>query len=112
MGFLIGPRVLRMFQDSKQTTALIHAQKFVEAYTEWTLNNDEDCPDSLNELTRLMNSKEMKDPWGREFVMACGEEAPEGVPFGVISTGPDRKKGTVDDIKSWESKKKKARAEE
>jgi prepilin-type N-terminal cleavage/methylation domain-containing protein len=107
MGFLVGPRVYRMFKSSKSETARLRAQQFVEAHTEWALNNDgEDCPGSLSDLGKYMNSKETEDPWGQEFVMVCGEDAPEGVSFGVVSLGEDKKRETKDDIKSWESKKK------
>lgn len=107
MGFLIGPRVLRMFGESKVTEAHMRGSQFVEAYTEWSMNNNAACPDGLNDLVDLMNSKELEDPWGSEYIMVCGDEAPDGVPFGVISKGEDGKKGTSDDIKSWESPKKK-----
>ena len=63
-------------------TALIHAQRFVEAYTEWTLNNEADCPTDLRELTRLMNSEQLDDPWGQNFVMVCRDNAPGNIPFG------------------------------
>jgi hypothetical protein len=52
-----------------------------------------------------MNKKDVKDPWGSEFQMKCGDGAPEGAEFGVLSLGPDKKEGTDDDIKSWEKLK-------
>jgi len=112
MGFLVGPKVIRMFSSSQEQTALLRAQQFVEAHTEWSLNSDESCPSSLEDLVKYMNSKELKDPWGQPYAMVCGEEAPEGIPFGVTSNGPDKKQGTQDDIKSWEGKKKKSAKDE
>jgi prepilin-type N-terminal cleavage/methylation domain-containing protein len=106
MGFLVGPRVIRMFGESKEKTAMLRAQQFVEAHTEWSMNNDDSCPSSLDDLVKYTNSKETKDPWGQEYVLVCGEGAPEGVQFGVLSKGEDRKEGTADDVKSWEMKKK------
>ena len=107
MGFLVGPRVLRMFGESKVTSAQVHAGLFVQAHQEWSLNSDDDCPGNLDDLIKYMNSKDLKDPWGQTYEMVCGDDAPEGISFGVISKGPDKKKGTKDDIKSWESRKKK-----
>lgn len=112
MGFLVGPKVIRMFSSSQEQTALVRAQQFVEAHTEWSLNSDEACPSSLEDLVKYMNSKELKDPWGQPYVMVCGEEAPEGIPFGVKSNGPDKKAETQDDIKSWEGRKKKSAKDE
>jgi len=111
MGFLVGPRVIRMFSDSKSKTAMLRAQQFVEAHTEWSMNSDDTCPSSLDDLLKYMNSKELKDPWGSPYVMVCGEEAPENVPFGVMSKGEDKKDGTEDDVKSWEQKKEKKEKE-
>ncbi len=112
MGFLVGPRVFRMFSESKVKTAQLRASQFVQAHTEWSMNNsDQDCPSSLSDLTKYMDSKETEDSWGKEWVIVCGEEAPEGVSFGVVSMGPDKKRGTDDDINSWEIKKKKAKKE-
>lgn len=109
MGFLVGPKVIRMFSDSQEKTALLRSQQFVEAHTEWSLNNDDPCPSSLEDLVKYMNSKDLKDSWGSEFVMVCGEDAPEGVPFGVMSLGKDKKAETKDDIKSWEGKKRQSK---
>ena len=108
MGILIGPRVLQMFKDAKKETAGIMAVQFAfQGYTQWSMNNDEECPSSLKELTRYMNKKDTKDPWDGEFVMLCGDQAPEAANgFGVLSKGPDGKQGSPDDIKSWERKKK------
>jgi hypothetical protein len=70
-----------------------------EAYIEWeSAHPDRPCPPSLSALTEFMNSKDIRDPWGRNYVMACGEH---GLGLFVVSPGPDGKLGTVDDIRSW-----------
>jgi general secretion pathway protein G len=105
MGFLVGPKVLNMFQESKVDTArLVVKQIADEAYTHWAMNNQKQCPDSLADLKKYMNKKDTKDPWGNELIMLCGENAPEGstTGFAVLSVGKDGKKDTDDDIKSWE----------
>ena len=105
MGFLVGPKVLSMFQDSKKDTAkLIVDQIANEAYGLWARNSQKSCPGDLGELKKYMNKKDTKDPWGNELIMLCGENAPEGAPLGfaVLSKGEDGKQGTDDDIKSWE----------
>ena len=105
MGFLVGPRVLGMFQDSKKdTTRMIVLKIANEAYTQWTLATNQQCPSSLKDLDKYRNSKDTKDGWGNELIMFCGENAPEGATngFAVMSKGPDGKQDTEDDIKSWE----------
>ena len=106
MGFLVGPRVLNMFQDSKQQTTDLVVKKLAnEAYAGWALANpSKQCPDSLKDLAKHSNKKDTKDGWGNELIMLCGENAPEGATtgFAVLSKGKDGKQGTADDIKSWE----------
>ncbi len=105
MGFLVGPKVLGMFQSSKvDTTRLIVASIANDAYTHWTMKSGKQCPGSLSDLKEFMNKKDTKDGWGNELIMLCGESAPEGstTGFAVLSKGPDGKQGTEDDIKSWE----------
>jgi prepilin-type N-terminal cleavage/methylation domain-containing protein len=101
MGFLVGPRVLNSFREARIRTANMMAQDYVSAYTQWVMNNDDTCPNSLEELRRYRNRKDDRDPWGSTFEMRCGDNAPEGVEFGVLSPGPDKKTGTDDDIRSW-----------
>ena len=109
MGFLFGPRIMEMFGEAKEETAGLMVNKYAnEAYSRWSLDNKgKSCPESLNELAKYTNNEDTKDPWDNELIMLCGESAPEGVPFGVQSRGPDGKQDTSDDIKSWERNKKK-----
>lgn len=105
MGFLVGPKVLGMFQDSKvDTTKMIVSKIANEAYTHWTMKTGKQCPDSLKDLEKYRNKKDTKDGWGNELIMLCGSNAPAGATtgFAVLSMGPDGKQGTEDDIKSWE----------
>ncbi len=105
MGFLVGPKVLGMFQSSKvDTTRMAVKQITFDAYTQWSLSNPaKQCPSSLKDLEKYRNSKSTKDGWGNEFVMFCGDNTPAGDgKFAILSMGPDGKQGTEDDVKSWE----------
>lgn len=104
MGFLVGPRVMRMFQESKvDTTTMLVKQIANQAYPEWTMATSEQCPSSLKDLEKYRNSKSTKDGWGNELIMLCGDNAPEGaMGIAILSKGPDGKQGSEDDIKSWE----------
>ena len=108
MGFLVGPRVMEQFREGEtQVGRMMVKQVADQAYPQWSLNHPgEQCPKSLSELQKYMNNpkKEIKDPWGSELVMMCGDQAPDDVSsgFAVLSPGKDRKQGTEDDIKSWE----------
>ena len=64
---------------------------------------------SINEIVKYMNNKDdAKDPWGNDFMMLCGAQAPPAAEgFGILSKGKDGKQGTDDDVKSWEKPTKK-----
>lgn len=105
MGFLVGPAVLRQFASSKvDTTRMAVKQIAFSAYGEWSQANiSKQCPDSLEDLKKYLNSKSTKDGWGNELVMFCGSNSPTGDgQFSILSKGADGKQGTDDDIKSWE----------
>lgn len=104
MGVLVGPRLYSMFSEGQEKIAKTEVQKFTtEAYIRWQMKSPgKGCPDSLNELATLLDKKEAKDPWGRDYVMLCGDNAPQGKGFAVMSVGADGQEGTEDDVKSWE----------
>ena len=106
MGLIVGPRVMKMFAESKEDIARIAAHKFAdEAFPQWSRSHpDKGCPDKIEDLTEYMNSNNKNDPWGTEWKLLCPPNLPAGVRTGIaiISAGPDKKEGTSDDIKSWE----------
>lgn len=105
MGLVVGPRVMKMFGESKSDIARLTVKKFAdEAYPQWsTRHPDKSCPDKLEDLNEYMNSKDIKDPWGGLYKMMCGQSLPAGAKgIAVMSAGEDGKEGTSDDIKSWE----------
>jgi general secretion pathway protein G len=105
MGLVVGPRVMRMFSKSKEDIAGLTVKKYAyEAFGEWSqAHPDKACPDKLEDLSQYMDSKDVKDPWGAPYKMFCGQNLPAGAKGGlaVMSSGPDGKDGTEDDIKSW-----------
>jgi general secretion pathway protein G len=108
MGLVVGPRVMKMFGESKGETTKIKVRKFAhEAYPSWAAaHQDKQCPDKLADLNEYANdqSKEaVNDAWGHPLKMTCGPTNPPGVKgLGVMSLGEDGQENTADDIKSWE----------
>ena len=105
MGFLVGPRVYKSFQESRGEVAKNIVRKLAnEAYPQWVMkpSNSGKCP-TVTDLAEYMNSKDVKDPWGQEYIVKCGGDLPPGASgIAVMSLGDDQKEGTGDDIKSWE----------
>jgi len=105
MGLVVGPRVMRMFSKSKDDIAGLTVKKYAyEAFGEWSqAHPDKACPDKLEDLSQYMDSKDIKDPWGNPYKMFCGQNLPAGAKGGlaVMSSGPDGKDGTEDDVKRW-----------
>jgi hypothetical protein len=68
----------------------------------WNEQHPGACPGSLAEMVGGDTEPKVHvDPWGRPFVLKCGETAPEGHPIGVLSLGPDGQEGTDDDLRTW-----------
>jgi prepilin-type N-terminal cleavage/methylation domain-containing protein len=105
MGLVVGPRVMKMFGESKVDIARATVRKYAfEAFPSWAAANpSKACPDDLSSLNEYMNNKDNKDPWGQPYKMMCGQNLPPGAKgIAVMSNGEDQKEGTADDIKSWE----------
>ena len=107
MGLLVGPRVLKMFSESKVKTTRIKLTQYAnEAFPQWSASHpDKACPDKITDLNEYMNSSDANDSWGRPIKMLCGQSLPPGARgIAVASAGEDGKDGTEDDIKSWDMK--------
>jgi general secretion pathway protein G len=107
MGVLIGPKVVRSFNEAKLKTALLMSQNISGAYTRWTTENEGTaCPEKIEDLGKFLDTAktDFTDPWGHKYLMKCGDSAQGDVPFGVVSMGPDGKENTGDDIHSWDTK--------
>jgi general secretion pathway protein G len=103
MGLVVGPRVMKMFGESKVDIAKMTVSKYAnEAYPSWASSHSDACPKQLSDLNEYMNNKDTKDPWGSDYKMYCGSSLPAGAKgLAVMSNGEDGKEGTTDDIKSW-----------
>ena len=104
MGLVVGPRVMKMFGESKGDVAAATVKKYAyEAYPSWSAAHpDKGCPDKLEDLNEYMNNKDIKDPWGGTYKMMCGQNLPAGAKgLAVSSPGEDGKEGTADDVKFW-----------
>ena len=106
MGLVVGPRVMKMFGESKVDIARLTVTKFAnEAFPQWSRSHpDKGCPDKIEDLSEYMDKKDTKDPWGNQYKMLCPPNLPPGARGGVavMSPGEDGKEGTGDDIKSWD----------
>jgi prepilin-type N-terminal cleavage/methylation domain-containing protein len=106
MGLLLGPRILRAFQESKEDVQRSLVKKYVsEGYVDWARHHPtKACPTTLQEVADEMGRNDIKDNWGRDLQMGCGQNLPAGAAkdgFAVWSLGADPN-DPKDDIKSWE----------
>ena len=105
MGLLVGPRVMKMFGESRVDTTNLKLKKYAfEAYPSWSAAHpDKGCPEKLSDLNEYMNNEDSNDAWGKPLKMMCGQSLPPGARgIAVMSAGEDGKEGTADDLKSWE----------
>lgn len=88
--------VLPKYKESQIKSAETNARTIRTAVQSWqATNNESSCP-SMNDLVASKNidsASNTKDPWGEEFGLNC----PDGEVV-VTSGGPDKKRGTSDDI--------------
>ena len=106
MGLVVGPRVMKMFGESKGDIAAATVKKYAyEAFPSWSASHpDKGCPDKLEDLSEYMDKKDTKDPWGNQYKLLCPPNLPPGARGGIAisSPGEDGKEGTGDDVKSWD----------
>ena len=105
MGLVVGPRVMKMFGESKVDTTKIKVKKYAyEAYPSWSASHpDKGCPEKLQDLNEYMNGDDINDSWGHPLHMMCGQSLPAGAKgIAIQSDGEDGKPASGDDIKSWE----------
>jgi prepilin-type N-terminal cleavage/methylation domain-containing protein len=102
MGLVIGPKIMDRYRDSQRKIAKLAVDKFADQeYPQWAVAHPSTpCPAGLVELA--MNRNSTTDPWGTDYKMHCGANAPAKVPFGASSFGEDTTEDTKDDIRSWE----------
>ena len=107
MGLVVGPRVMKLFGQSKVDTTRIKVTKYAyEAYPSWSSSHpDKGCPAQISDLNEYMNSDDSNDSWGHPLKMFCGQNLPPGAKgIAIMSNGEDDKEGTCDDVESWDAK--------
>ena len=115
MGLVVVPKVMDMFADSKEKIAKLAVNKFAfEAAPQWQASNpSKQCPENLMTIAQFVGKgqADIEDPWGSPYELYC--KGKDTMPpdanssFAVMSFGPDKKKGTEDDIMSWKDAAKK-----
>ncbi len=87
---------LPKYREAQVKSAETWARTIRAAIQNWQAStNETSCPT----ISQLVQEKHLdpgtstKDPWGQEFILNCTEDE-----IFVISQGPDKKKGTKDDI--------------
>jgi len=87
---------LPQFNKAKVSTAESAARVIRQAAQSWqATNNETSCP-TISQLIQdklLDSGQNTSDPWGQGFTINCTEED-----VVVVSNGPDKKKGTKDDV--------------
>jgi general secretion pathway protein G len=87
---------LPRFQDSQKKTAESGARTIRMAVQQWqAANNETSCPtvSQLIQDKQLDSGQNTNDPWGQAYNLNCSDDE-----VTVISNGPDKKKGSKDDI--------------
>jgi general secretion pathway protein G len=87
---------LPRFQDSQKKTAEAGARTIRMAVQQWqAANNETSCPtvSQLIQDKQLDTGQNTNDPWGNAYSLNCTDDE-----VTVTSSGPDKKKGTKDDI--------------
>ena len=87
---------LPRFQDSQKKTAEAGARTIRMAVQQWqAANNETSCPtiSQLIQDKQLDTGQNTNDPWGQAYALNCTDDE-----VTVISNGPDKKKGSKDDI--------------
>ena len=87
------PKYQKAQVDATRTSAK-NLQQIAES---WRTNHGNDCPtpQRLKDEKELSASSEINDAWGSPFKIDCPDESTTT----VISSGPDKKENTQDDVR-------------
>lgn len=88
---------LPKFKEAQKKTAETGARTIRSAIQDWQrVNNESSCP-TMSQLVQekhIDSAQNTDDPWGQAYILQCTEDE-----IIVTSPGPDKKKGTADDIR-------------
>lgn len=87
---------LPKFREAQKTQAETGARVMRTAVQQWqAANNETTCPtvSQLVQEKHLDPGQSTNDPWGQPYSFVCSDDE-----VTVISSGPDKKKGSKDDI--------------
>ncbi len=87
---------LPKFREAQKDTARVNARAIRTAIMEWQrVNNEISCPtvSQLVQEKHIDSAANVNDPWGEPYGLKCSDDD-----VYVKSSGPDKKKGTGDDI--------------
>jgi general secretion pathway protein G len=96
----VGYVAYRHFRDGQDTAARLQVGEVLKTVERYTLNKGT-CPTLDTLVAENYLRRPPVDPWGTALELRCPGDH-EKDPADVISLGRDRKKGTEDDIKSWD----------
>jgi general secretion pathway protein G len=88
---------LPKFKEAQKTTAKTGARVIRTAVQSWQMSNNEVACPTISQLVQektLDPGTNTTDPWGSAYVLTCTEDD-----VMVTSIGPDKKRGTPDDIR-------------
>jgi len=88
---------LPKYKEAQKKTAETGARVIRSAIQDWQrVNNESSCP-TMSQLVQekhIDSAANTDDPWGEPYVLTCTDDD-----VIVMSMGPDKKKGTADDIR-------------
>jgi general secretion pathway protein G len=87
---------LPKFKEAQIKSAETGARVIRQAVQHWQVANSESSCPTISQLMQekhLDSGQNTKDPWGQAYSMSCADDD-----VTVVSMGPDKKKGTKDDI--------------
>ncbi|MDB4943383.1 MAG: hypothetical protein JWP97_2917 [Labilithrix sp.] len=85
------------YQEAQKKQAQIDARTIHPAAEKYRVDHpSEGCPtvELLREKNELSRASKITDPWDSPYKIICGDED-----VAVLSTGPDKREGTADDIR-------------
>jgi hypothetical protein len=104
-----GPACDHSIPDRLGTARITVEQIAFHDAPRWTVTSQKECPDSLLDVFRSVGKDKLEtiDPWGTPYELFCKPNLPPGASglFAAMSYGPDKKKGTEDDIASWQPRR-------